>query len=62
MEESMEIMVTPIGVMCCGLQSPAEAPMNYTEYRQIVVCIPLVTEHGNKSKKYQEGEKWKSRY
>ena len=31
MEKSIEIMATPIGVMRCGLQSPAEAPMNYTE-------------------------------
>ena len=31
MKKSMGIMVTPIGVMHCGLQSPADAPMNYTE-------------------------------
>lgn len=37
MKKSMEIMVTPIGVMHCGLQSPADAPMNYTESSEVGV-------------------------
>ncbi len=31
MKEQMEITITPIGVMHCGLRAPGEAPKNYTE-------------------------------
>ncbi|OGR04916.1 MAG: tRNA (N6-threonylcarbamoyladenosine(37)-N6)-methyltransferase TrmO [Deltaproteobacteria bacterium RIFOXYD12_FULL_50_9] len=31
MEQTEEITVTPIGVMHCGLRTPADAPRNFTE-------------------------------
>lgn len=37
MDRSIEILLKPIGVMRCGLQSPAEAPMNYTESSEVGV-------------------------
>lgn len=37
MEKKVEITVTPIGVLRCRLQTPAEAPMNYTESSEVGV-------------------------
>ena len=37
MAEKTEITLAPIGVMHCGLQSPADAPMNYTESSEVGV-------------------------
>lgn len=37
MEKKVEITVTPIGVLRCRLQTPAEAPMNYTESGEVGV-------------------------
>lgn len=35
MDKQAEITITPIGLMRCGLQSPADAPMNYTESDEV---------------------------
>jgi len=37
MESKVEITIAPIGVMRCGMQAPAEAPMNYTESSEVGV-------------------------
>jgi L-fuculose-phosphate aldolase len=46
MKNTAEITVTPIGVMHCQLQSPADAPMNYTESTEtgIIEILPTYRE------------------